>query len=50
VAIGLQPQLLFNLAERAAAQLLDSSGYIQAALAMGQVPLQPVDIVQGVMP
>jgi len=50
VAIGLQPQLLFNLAERAAAQLLDSSAYTQAVLAMGQAPLQPINISLGAMP
>jgi multicomponent Na+:H+ antiporter subunit D len=50
VAIGLQPQLLFTVAERAAAQLLDSSGYTQAVLAMSQVSLQPIDILQGATP
>jgi multicomponent Na+:H+ antiporter subunit D len=50
VVIGLQPQLLFNIAERAAAQLLDSSGYIQAVLGVVQAPLQPIDIVQGAIP
>ena len=50
VAIGLQPQLLFTVAERAAAQLLDSSGYIQAVLGDSQAPLQPIDILPGVRP
>ncbi|MGD8314754.1 MAG: hypothetical protein PVI17_08430, partial [Syntrophobacterales bacterium] len=50
VAIGLQPQLLFTVAERAAAQLLDSSAYTQAVLGVSQAPLQPIDILLGAMP
>ena len=50
VAIGLQPQLLFTVAERAAAQLLDSSAYTQAVLGVSQAPLQPVDISLGAIP
>jgi multicomponent Na+:H+ antiporter subunit D len=50
VAIGLQPQLLFNVAEGAAAQLLDSKAYTQAVLAVSQASLPPIDIVQGVTP
>ncbi len=50
VAIGLQPQLLFTVAERAATQLLDSSAYTQAVLGVSQAPLQPIDILQGAMP
>ena len=47
VAIGLHPQPLFTIAERAAAQLLDSSAYIQAVLGISQAPIQGIDIVQG---
>ena len=50
VAIGLQPQLLFTVAERTAAQLLDSSGYTQAVLGAGKEALQAIDMVQGVTP
>jgi multicomponent Na+:H+ antiporter subunit D len=50
VAIGLQPQLLFTVAERAAVQLLDSSAYTQAVLGVSQTPLQPIDILLGAMP
>jgi multicomponent Na+:H+ antiporter subunit D len=39
LAIGLQPQLLFTVAERAAAQLLDPSAYTQAVLGISQAPL-----------
>ena len=50
VAIGLQPQPLFTVAERAAVQLLDSSAYTQAVLGISQATLQPIDIVQGATP
>jgi multicomponent Na+:H+ antiporter subunit D len=47
VVIGLQPQPLFTVAERAADQLLDSSAYTQAVLGISQASPQPIDIVQG---
>jgi multicomponent Na+:H+ antiporter subunit D len=47
VAIGLQPHLLFTVAERAAAQLLDPSAYVQAVLGVGHTALQPIGLVQG---
>jgi multicomponent Na+:H+ antiporter subunit D len=50
VAIGLQPQLLFTVAERAAAQLLDSSAYTQAVLGVTQAPLQPISVSLGAIP
>jgi multicomponent Na+:H+ antiporter subunit D len=47
VLIGLQPQTLFTIAERAAAQLLDPSEYIQAVLSISQAAIQGFDVVQG---
>jgi multicomponent Na+:H+ antiporter subunit D len=47
VVIGLQPQPLFTVAERAATQLLDSSEYIQAVLGNSQAAIQGFDAVQG---
>ncbi|UCG11648.1 MAG: Na+/H+ antiporter subunit D [Deltaproteobacteria bacterium] len=48
VVIGLQPQPLFTVAERAAAQLLDSGEYIQAVLSNSQAAIQEFDAVRGV--
>jgi multicomponent Na+:H+ antiporter subunit D len=47
VVIGLQPQTLFTVAERAAAQLLDPREYIQAVLSVSQAAVQGFDVVQG---
>jgi hypothetical protein len=47
VVIGLQPQTLFTVAKRAAAQLLDPSEYIQAVLSISQAAIQGFDVVQG---